>query len=286
MTFSPPPRTGGSSPLARGLPGLAGGDGPAVGIIPARAGFTNRNDGALPPIWDHPRSRGVYSDNGETAWLPLGSSPLARGLLRLDFNVGDTVRIIPARAGFTGTPMSPSLGPTDHPRSRGVYAGHVVLRSGKIGSSPLARGLLFDAPSGGFPGRIIPARAGFTPPPTASAAARVDHPRSRGVYWNRVEKKIEYQGSSPLARGLPLGRAAGESHKRIIPARAGFTPGAARSDADHPDHPRSRGVYLARHAAERPGAGSSPLARGLRVMGGERSYARRIIPARAGFTRT
>ena len=34
-----------------------------------------------------------------------------------------------------------------------------------------------------------------------------------------------------------------EANQRIIPARAGFTPGHAGPAAPAPDHPRSRGVY-------------------------------------------
>ena len=71
-------------------------------------------------------------------------------------------------------------------------------------------------------------------------------------------------GSSPLARGLPLGQGGDRGEDGIIPARAGFTPDFVK-DA----------IYT---------PGSSPLARGLQetvlaVYGGEG-----IIPARAGFT--
>ena len=70
----------------------------------------------------------------------------------------------------------------------------------------------------------------------------------------------------------------------IIPARAGFTNVNVPNVAKMEDHPRSRGVYpfcsiwLARVA------GSSPLARGLRVLDEDRVRLARIIPARAGFT--
>ena len=50
------------------------------------------------------------------------------------------------------------------------------------------------------------------------------------------------------------------------------------------DHPRSRGVYFAGQDAINPPRGSSPLARGLRKTELAQMYARRIIPARAGFT--
>ena len=92
-------------------------------------------------------------------------------------------------------------------------------------------------------------------------------------------------GSSPLARGLP-----GRTHPRhrgpgIIPARAGFTREGAAAGAGVRDHPRSRGVYTGGSCAPGNGEGSSPLARGLPTAPSSRVRRRRIIPARAGFTR-
>ena len=50
------------------------------------------------------------------------------------------------------------------------------------------------------------------------------------------------------------------------------------------DHPRSRGVYELQSASPPSYTGSSPLARGLRVISAGRISTPRIIPARAGFT--
>ena len=50
------------------------------------------------------------------------------------------------------------------------------------------------------------------------------------------------------------------------------------------DHPRSRGVYDCRDSGGKDRAGSSPLARGLPAVKIFDAGARRIIPARAGFT--
>ena len=71
---------GGSSPLARGLPGGALGVGGGAGIIPARAGFTPLRSGRPTTRTDHPRSRGVYFMTDMEQTTSLGSSPLARGL--------------------------------------------------------------------------------------------------------------------------------------------------------------------------------------------------------------
>ena len=173
------------------------------------------------------------------------------------------------------------------------------------GSSPLARGLLYD-------------RGAHTPAP-------VDHPRSRGVYGHVLRQVLGQAGSSPLARGLrpvgflcphgeriiparagftrgapsaseggvgssPLARGLqmhttkGRKRHGIIPARAGFTMGASIYPITKGDHPRSRGVYIDQGAMMRIGEGSSPLARGLQHIVEGFVLIVGIIPARAGFT--
>ena len=193
-----------------------------------------------------------------------GSSPLARGLPKVQFHRHRQVGIIPARAGFTRHGAQRGDHPPDHPRSRGVYTGGSTATAASSGSSPLARGLLlypiFHTPTRG----IIPARAGFTPPCSPSAPEPQDHPRSRGVYAPPGKESTWDAGSSPLARGLrPIPR-------RRIPAI--------------PDHPRSRGVYEMIVINKRINRGSSPLARGLHSDRVAHPGASRIIPARAGFT--
>ena len=91
------------------------------GIIPARAGFTCV--GGIPgfAMWDHPRTRGVYSPGasrptrnedhprtrgvypevGVRSIWNRGSSPHARGLPQVAETRFGGFRIIPARAGFT-----------------------------------------------------------------------------------------------------------------------------------------------------------------------------------------
>ena len=173
-------------------------------------------------------------------------------------------RIIPARAGFTVAFRRRARVARDHPRSRGVYSHGPSRRFAQVGSSPLARGLRGDCVGhcGSF--RIIPARAGFTPVNSTRAPPTSDHPRSRGVYCGWTPLPARPIGSSPLARGLRRGIEPRCCLRRIIPARAGFTP---RARLPHP----------------RP-VGSSPLARGLRHRREHRPRQPRIIPARAGFT--
>ena len=51
-----------------------------IRIIPARAGFTLRENAREYEEEDHPRSRGVYLKSLADRDLKAGSSPLARGL--------------------------------------------------------------------------------------------------------------------------------------------------------------------------------------------------------------
>ena len=122
---SPPrpiPTHVGSSPLARGLPLRLLGPVVAAGIIPARAGFTQRPEGHGIRRQDHPRSRGVYMLTVTRGRRAPGSSPLARGLLGSISALEPVAGIIPARAGFTVPGAGSSLPAQDHPRSRGVYS--------------------------------------------------------------------------------------------------------------------------------------------------------------------
>ena len=152
----------------------------------------------------------------------------------------------------------------DHPRSRGVYVAPEGIHWQYGGSSPLARGLHHSSQTYRF---------NFQ-----------DHPRSRGVYRPGTAAYSPSAGSSPLARGLPVTGGDGFEWGGIIPARAGFTVCDVAGLALSEDHPRSRGVYsgLPGNATSTPG--SSPLARGLPGERLGQDVARRIIPARAGFT--
>ena len=192
----------GSSPLARGLPNAPDDDFGLLGIIPARAGFTNYDRFLYADTEDHPRSRGVYPNEFTVNMMRGGSSPLARGLLQPVVRVGAGGRIIPARAGFTRSahPRAPAV--PDHPRSRGVYGRLMGQLQDAAGSSPLARGLRVEGAVGEGQRGIIPARAGFTVGGHHTLVGDGDHPRSRGVYVASDHFSVLGDGSSPLARGL------------------------------------------------------------------------------------
>ena len=274
----------GSSPLARGLLDKIGVVNAHGGIIPARAGFTPPLPGSRRELWDHPRSRGVYMVPESAIFKHVGSSPLARGLRLNETRVLGLGGIIPARAGFTAYNIAGNNIATDHPRSRGVYRAFLDAGGLSSGSSPLARGLRGGGVEVDLDGRIIPARAGFTPAYVLRHTYHTDHPRSRGVYAARRIAGDVGKGSSPLARGLPRTPCRTAQYPRIIPARAGFTYPCHTGTRTPQDHPRSRGVYGRLTTAQARAAGSSPLARGLQMIAQIRGPLIRIIPARAGFT--
>ena len=274
----------GSSPLARGLRLVDILQRLLVRIIPARAGFTCDPSPTAPSPLDHPRSRGVYSRARPFACSRAGSSPLARGLLVGAGGQRPSNGIIPARAGFTCPSAGRARHAKDHPRSRGVYHSAWNTLPAARGSSPLARGLLTRLVLPFSRSRIIPARAGFTNHCSGRPASARDHPRSRGVYFEKGVTVWHKTGSSPLARGLPLKKLPMSVKTRIIPARAGFTFAGFGLPTRLGDHPRSRGVYALCPRDSKPGRGSSPLARGLRRLHDSGPLGGGIIPARAGFT--
>ena len=110
----------------------------------------------------------------------------------------------------------------------------------------------------------------------------MDHPRSRGVYWDSRLPEETAAGSSPLARGLPQPGGHLRDSRGIIPARAGFTRVITREEEKSPDHPRSRGVYAPVGGPDEVGVGSSPLARGLPGTGAARWARRRDHPRSRG----
>ena len=91
-------------------------------------------------------------------------------------------------------------------------------------------------------------------------------------------------GSSPLARGTLSTVGRGSSARRLIPARAGNTDEAFNEFYKDTAHPRSRGEHLFCAENRAFTRGSSPLARGTLLRGGNMRYPSRLIPARAGNT--
>ena len=152
------------------------------------------------------------------------------------------------------------------------------------GSSPLARGTRWRQPPWHQQERFIPAGAGNTEIWASATIPMSVHPRWRGEHGEYLTPCPATPGSSPLARGTLPHVGNHGLVGRFIPAGAGNTlTGATRAEA-RAVHPRWRGEHGAAGVRNRPGAGSSPLARGTRGHDRLLFLNGRFIPAGAGNT--
>ena len=194
-------------------------------------------------------------------------------------------RLIPARAGNMPGQFFRVGRLAAHPRSRGD---HVSMNSPcgvSVGSSPLARGPRgILRPLCALAG-LIPARAGTTVVCGSVAGVPGAHPRSRGEHSVLVRARAWSLGSSPLARGTHTNRDSSLYRVGLIPARAGTTFIKASALNLLGAHPRSRGDHPPRLPRPSLILGSSPLARGPRLLHGRHEPGSGLIPARAGTTR-
>ena len=219
--------------------------------------------------------------------MPLpGSSPRVRGkpLGLTDSNANN--RIIPARAGQTRILPRLNITPSDHPRACGANETYCPLWMITQGSSPRVRGKHCRSVPARCRIRIIPARAGQTTMRRHCPPSTPDHPRACGANPPTGTQAKTPTGSSPRVRGkrgeLPVHR----TLLRIIPARAGQTCILGANGVPRPDHPRACGANRPYGHAALENAGSSPRVRGKRCRTCRCTGLHRIIPARAGQTRT
>ena len=191
----------GSSPLARGTPPAFETSVFPCGLIPARAGNTQRRANLPRAHGAHPRSRGEHKTATPRSAASEGSSPLARGTLRRTSFPKKFFGLIPARAG--NTPGAPNGWRTRraHPRSRGEHSPGISGIMPRPGSSPLARGTLLGTCWCVRMTGLIPARAGNTLSGRRWGLSNRAHPRSRGEHRAPAEALTAARGSSPLARG-------------------------------------------------------------------------------------
>ena len=155
-----------------------------------------------------------------------------------------------------------------------------------MGSSPRVRGKPFSMMNSSKIIGLIPARAGKTGPGSGMAHAGGAHPRACGENLPGPRHPTTPLGSSPRVRGkrqLPQPRRQGT---RLIPARAGKTDWRPAATRRQPAHPRACGENAAQEVFPGPRPGSSPRVRGKRVGQRFEGPADRLIPARAGKTRS
>ena len=132
----------GSSPLVRGARPHRHARLLRQGIIPARAGSTQRASPSSGCRGDHPRSCGEHSSASSSD-------------MRCRW-------IIPARAGSTSRWSNRRVPIRDHPRSCGEHVQAQHIHAAGVGSSPLVRGARLQCLQSRQRQGIIPARAGST----------------------------------------------------------------------------------------------------------------------------
>ena len=157
----------GSSPHTRGAHWKKARIVTGIGIIPAYAGSTPLKPSDSPiRSGSSPHTRGAHHARMVQA-TPRRIIPAYAGSTLIAARPFTMLpRIIPAYAGSTRAAPSPATPPADHPRIRGEHGGQGAAAPGVGGSSPHTRGARLDRLRIDDAGRIIPAYAGSTRPPS------------------------------------------------------------------------------------------------------------------------
>ena len=256
------------------------------GLIPARAGKTISRYSRACGWGAHPRACGENSGYDLEGFLALGSSPRVRGKRCWSRGRIPRPRLIPARAGKTDLELPGVLDPGAHPRACGENQASPARGRLVAGSSPRVRGKPGHLVAGQRGERLIPARAGKTPSSSRLARPGAAHPRACGENDGRGPLKICPKGSSPRVRGKRDAGLRPRRRRGLIPARAGKTAYSSTIRARRRAHPRACGENRLRGFSRVRAWGSSPRVRGKQTKEITMSNSTRLIPARAGKTRT
>ena len=234
----------------------------------------------------HPRACGENAHAAAVARGCRGSSPRVRGKHGGRGDIQGRFRLIPARAGKTRSSEASHSPAQAHPRACGENVASASKWGGHHGSSPRVRGkplllgLVVQAR------RLIPARAGKTSARSRSPPSRRAHPRACGENRFNTDALLRDDGSSPRVRGKPARRDRRAPPDRLIPARAGKTSTSPTPRRSRSAHPRACGENLNLADPASFPLGSSPRVRGKLPPGARADTASRLIPARAGKTRS
>ena len=134
----------GSSPRVRGTLVSASQNSVDERFIPAGAGNTTLPMAVVGALPVHPRGCGEHVQRRSQGCGHQDSSPRARGTRNSGLIVLVQDRFIPAGAGNTSIPAALSRALWVHPRGRGEHRRTRCLRRTICGSSPRARGTLFQ----------------------------------------------------------------------------------------------------------------------------------------------
>ena len=213
----------GSSPRVRGKHRRVV-DRPArAGLIPARAGKTGPSSRTRLPGPAHPRACGENWALFPAPVASSGSSPRVRGKPAVGGDSTNAYRLIPARAGKTGSrSRACGLSPA-HPRACGENPPPARVGDGRCGSSPRVRGKPSRSGGRSAPPGLIPARAGKTAGQELRCQGTWAHPRACGENASPSPSLESGTGSSPRVRGKRPHGVVHAARERLIPARAGKT---------------------------------------------------------------
>ena len=173
-----------------------------------------------------------------------------------------------------------------HPRACGENGGDPDNLYTGDGSSPRVRGKPATRPRTAWCGGLIPARAGKTGSSGAAGSTGAAHPRACGENGNDLHGAGWVPGSSPRVRGKLLQLQRLRNRSRLIPARAGKTVAETLPPLRSTAHPRACGENCRVEVSCGSCGGSSPRVRGKHLVQPVRRDQHRLIPARAGKTRS
>ena len=192
--------------------------------------------------------------------------------------------ITPAHAGNTPVRSRYPKIRRDHPRTRGEYSFSRLPGQSSRGSPPHTRGILFFSSFFGPSPGITPAHAGNTGNLQPFQYFRMDHPRTRGEYFENSSTQSFQKGSPPHTRGILYVSVGGVVVAGITPAHAGNTSCMRGRERYRRDHPRTRGEYVLFICVEFNVQGSPPHTRGIPSFSCSGTWFCGITPAHAGNT--
>ena len=193
------------------------------GSIPACAGNTLAWASAARFRSVYPRVCGEHITGPLPATDNAGLSPRVWGTPCSRRPYKSWTRSIPACAGNTANPESPSNDGEVYPRVCGEHQLKSVHVRQRIGLSPRVRGTPIRSWVSPPILRSIPACAGNTPQPAFSVGHCAVYPRVCGEHASGCNAGRHGRGLSPRVRGTQFSQIGRKSNKRSIPACAGNT---------------------------------------------------------------
>ena len=254
------------------------------GLTPACAGKTLDLRPGVQGEPAHPRVCGENLANAVTRLEPAGSPPRVRGKRDRPRRRRERQRLTPACAGKTCSLVDLHGYEAAHPRVCGENAQTLEEYMSGHGSPPRVRGKRDLDESLGKDAGLTPACAGKTMLRFVIVAHPRAHPRVCGENQRLHPNARRGPGSPPRVRGklvVPLRR---RHDRRLTPACAGKTCGAARRPGPPSAHPRVCGENSHCVVREFTLEGSPPRVRGKQVQEVDTAVSGRLTPACAGKT--